>query len=104
MDENKLRGILYQLQEQNRELLTMVMHLQVSNNQLKEQLNHDFYKVYEEIYDSKPQLHEAKEILKSKKFIMDEMDYINARTTEKIVTKFEENLAVMEENSDTILS
>lgn len=104
MDEHKLRGILYQLQEQNKELLTMVMNLQVSNNQLKEQLNYDFYKAYEEIYRPKTSEENFEELLTSKKFIMDEMDYINARTTEKIITNFEENLAVMEENLDNIVN
>lgn len=104
MDDNKLRTLLYQLQEQNKELLTMVMNLQVSNNQLKEQLNNDFYKTYEEMYKEKPSEDDAKELLKSKKFIMDEMDYINARTTEKIITKFEENFSAMEENLENIIS
>jgi len=103
MDDNKLRTVLYQLQEQNKELLTMVMNLQISNNQLKEQLNNDFYKAYEEIYKSKPSQEDADELLKSKKFIMDEMDYINARTTEKIIAKFEENLGAMEENLENII-
>lgn len=104
MDEMKLRGILYQLQEQNKELLQMVMELQVANNNLQEQLNEDLYKVYTEIYEKHHNEEEAKELLKSKKFVMGELDHINQQNTEKAIAKFNENLMAMEENLENIIS
>jgi len=104
MDEMKLRGILYQLQEQNKELLQMVMDLQVSNNKLQEQLNQDFYKVYTELYENNYDEEEAKELLKSKKFVMGELDHINGQNTEKAIAKFNDNLMAMEENLENIIN
>ena len=103
MNEGKLQAILFQLQEQNKELLTMLMHLQVSNNQLKEQLGHDFHKVYEEIYMLK-EGEDTQELLKSKKFILDELNDMTEKETAKVVARFEENFAAMEENLENIFS
>jgi RNA polymerase-interacting CarD/CdnL/TRCF family regulator len=104
MQEQQLRGILYQLQEQNKELLQMVMDLQVSNHKLQAQLNQDFYKVYTEMYEKHYDEVEAKELLKSKKFMMDELDHINGQNTEKAIAKFNENLMAMEENLENIIN
>jgi protein subunit release factor A len=104
MQEQQLRGILYQLQEQNKELLQMVMDLQIANHKLQEQLNQDFYKVYTEIYEQYHEAEEANELLKSKKFVMGELDHINAQNTEKAIAKFNENLMAMEENLEKIIS
>jgi len=102
MDEGKLRQILYQLQEQNKELLTMVMNLQVSNNLLKEQLASDFHKVYEEMYNLKD-ADDIEEFLKSKKFIVGELNDMTEKETQKIIIKFEENFQAMEENLEQII-
>lgn len=104
MQEQQLRGILYQLQEQNKELLQMVMDLQVANHNLQEQLNQDFYKVYTEMYEKHYDEVEAKELLKSKKFMMGELDHINQQNTEKAIAKFNENLMAMEENLENIIN
>jgi RNA polymerase-interacting CarD/CdnL/TRCF family regulator len=104
MQEQQLRGILYQLQEQNKELLQMVMDLQIANNKLQEQLNQDFYKVYTEVYEKHYDEEEAKELLKSKKFMMGELDHINEQNTEKAIAKFNENLMAMEENLENIIN
>jgi len=105
MQEQQLRGILYQLQDQNKELLQMVMDLQIANYKLQEQLNQDFYKVYTEIHEPKNLDEvEAKELLKSKKFMMGELDHINAQNTEKAIAKFNENLMAMEENLENIIN
>ncbi|CAA6817014.1 MAG: Unknown protein [uncultured Sulfurovum sp.] len=103
MDDLKLRQILFQLQEQNKDLLNMVMHLQVSNNELKEQLNNDFYKVYTEMYNLKAP-EEVKDFLESKKFIVGEFNDMTAKETIKAIEKFNENLEVMEENLENIVS
>ncbi len=103
MNKQTLQQILFQLQEQNKELLTAVMNLQVSNNQLKKQLNHDFNKVYEELY-SKKEIDEVKEFLASKKFITEELNHITDKETSKIVEKFEENFQAMEENLEYIFN
>ena len=103
MNEGKLQQILFQLQEQNRELLTAVMNLQVSNNLLKEQLGHDFHKVYEEIYNPK-EGEDTQEFLKSKKFIVGELNDMTEKETAKIVTKFEEDFLAMEENLENLFS
>lgn len=104
MQEQQLRGILYQLQEQNKELLQMVMDLQIANHKLQEQLNQDFYKVYTEIYEKHHDEVEAKELLNSKKFMMGELDHINSQNTEKAIAKFNENLMAMEENLENIIN
>ena len=103
MNEGKLKQILFALQEQNKELLTMVMHLQVSNNQLKEQLNNDFYKVYEEIYRPK-EAREVEDFLESKKFIVGELNDMTDKESSKAIEKFNENYEFMEENLETILT
>lgn len=103
MDERKLQQILFQLQEQNKELLTAVMNLQVSNNQLKEQLGHDFHKVYEEIYAPK-EGKDMQEFLKSKKFIVGELNDMTNKETAKTIARFEENFQAMEENIENIIS
>lgn len=74
MNEGKLKQILYELQEQNKDLLNMVMILQVSNNLLKQQ------------------------------FIVEEMNDMTSKETQKIVMKFEENLECMEENLEKIVT
>jgi len=103
MNEGKLQQILFQLQEQNKELLTAVMNLQVSNNLLKEQLGHDFHKVYEEIYNPK-EGDDMQEFLKSKKFILGELNDMTDKETQKTIAKFEENFLAMEENIENIFS
>ncbi|CAA6811647.1 MAG: Unknown protein [uncultured Sulfurovum sp.] len=103
MNEEKLKQILFLLQEQNKELLTMVMHLQVSNNELKEQLNNDFYKVYEELYNLKDPK-EVKDFLESKKFIVGELNDMIGKESTKAIEKFNENYEIMEENIEKILS
>ncbi len=103
MDEGKLIGILFSLQEQNKELLNMVMNLQVANNQLKEQLNSELYKVYEEMYNLKEPA-EVKDFLESKKFIVGELNDIAQKESAKAIEKFNENFAVMEETLETILT
>ena len=101
MNEDKLKQILFALQEQNKELLTMVMHLQVSNNELKEQLNNDFYKVYEELYNQK-EAGEVKDFLESKKFIMGELNDMTGKESTKAIERFNENYEFMEENLERI--
>lgn len=102
MNEGKLQQILFALQEQNKELLTMVMHLQVANNELKEQLNNDFYKVYEELY-SKKEPEEVQDFLESKKFIVGELNDMTGKESVKVVERFNENYEFMEENLEKIL-
>ena len=103
MDDGKLRQILYQLQEQNKDLLNMVMNLQVSNNQLKQQLNVDFYKVYTEVYNQKDTI-EVKDFLESKKFIVGELNDIADKESNKAIEKFNENFEIMEENLEQIIT
>ena len=103
MDDGKLRQILYQLQEQNKDLLNMVMNLQVSNNQLKQQLNVDFYKVYKELYNQKDTL-EVKDFLESKNFIVAELNDIADKESSKAIEKFNENFEIMEENLENIIN
>jgi len=103
MNEGKLQQILFQLQEQNKELLTAVMNLQVSNNLLKEQLASDFHKVYEEIYTPK-EGDDMQDFLKSKKFIVGEFNDMTAKETDKIVAKFGVDFEAMEENIENIFS
>ncbi len=103
MNEGKLQQILFQLQEQNKELLTAVMNLQVSNNLLKEQLANDFHKVYDEMYNLKSS-DDMEEFLKSKKFIVKEFNDMTEKETNKIVAKFGEDFEAMEENIETIFS
>jgi hypothetical protein len=103
MDDGKLRQILFQLQEQNKDLLNMVMNLQVSNNQLKQQLNVDFHKVYTEIYNQKETV-EVKDFLESKKFIVGELNDIADKESNKAIEKFNENFEIMEENLEQIVS
>ena len=103
MDDGKLRQILYQLQEQNKDLLTMLMNLQVSNNQLKQQLNVDFQKVYSEIYESKS-IENSKDFLESKQFIVEELNDMTDKETDKTVAKFQEDFECMEENLEMIVS
>ena len=103
MNEGKLQQILFQLQEQNKELLTAVMNLQVSNNLLKEQLANDFHKVYDEMYNLKSS-DDMEEFLKSKKFIVKEFNDMTEKETNKIVAKFDEDFEAMEENIETIFS
>lgn len=103
MNDEKFEKILFQLQEQNKELLTAVMNLQVSNNLLKEQLANDLHKVYEEIYNPK-EGDDLQEFLKSKKFIVNELNDMTAKETDKIVTKFGEDMEAMEENLKSIFS
>jgi hypothetical protein len=103
MDEGKLRQILFELQEQNKELLNMVMNLQVANNQIKQQLNVDFYKVYEELYNKKD-ISEVKDFLESKKFIVGELNDIADKESNKAIEKFNENFEVMEENLEKIVT
>lgn len=103
MNEEKLRQILYQLQEQNKDLLTMVMNLQVSNNQLKQQLNVDFQKVYSEIYE--PSIIEnTKGFLESKQFMLEELNDMTDKESSKTVAKFQEDFECMEENLEMIVS
>ena len=103
MDDGKLKLILFTLQEQNKDLLNMVMNLQVSNNQLKQALNDDFYKVYKELYDPK-EANEVKDFLESKKFIVGELNDIKDKESAKAIEKFNENFEIMEENLENILS
>lgn len=103
MNEGKLQQILFQLQEQNKELLTAVMNLQVSNNLLKEQLASDFHKIYEEMYNLKD-ADDIQEFLKSKKFIVTEFNDMTEKETAKIVAKFGEDFEAMEENIENIFS
>jgi serine/threonine protein kinase HipA of HipAB toxin-antitoxin module len=103
MDDGKLRQILFQLQEQNKDLLNMVMNLQVSNNQLKQQVNVDFHKVYEELYNKKD-VSEVKDFLESKKFIVGELNDIADKESNKAIEKFNENFETMEENLENIVS
>jgi len=102
MNEGKLKQILFALQDQNKELLNMVMHLQVSNNQLKKQLNMDFQNVYTEIYEPK-NIENTQDFLKSKKFMMEEMNAMTDKETHKVVEVFEDNLEYMEENLEKIV-
>ena len=103
MDDGKLRQILYQLQEQNKDLLNMIMNLQVSNNQLKKQLNVDFQKVYTEIYEPKS-LDNTGDYLASKEFIVNELNDMTDKETEKTVVKFQQDFECMEENLEKIVS
>jgi hypothetical protein len=103
MDDGKLRQILFQLQEQNKDLLNMVMNLQVSNNQLKQQLNVDFYKVYTELYNQKDTA-EIKDFLESKQFIVGELNDIADKESNKAIEKFNENFEIMEENLENIIT
>jgi hypothetical protein len=102
MDDGKLRQILFQLQEQNKDLLTMVMNLQVSNNQLKQKLNIDFQEVYGEIYEPKD-IKKIKEYLDSKKFIMEEFNDMTDKESNKTIVKFQEDFECMEENLEKIV-
>lgn len=104
MNDNQLRSILFQLQEQNKELLQTVMDLQIANHNLQAQLHKDFYTVYKELYAIKHTEEEAKDLLKSKKFIMDELDHINTQNSEKAIKKFNIDIMAMEENLDNIIS
>ncbi|CAA6815365.1 MAG: Unknown protein [uncultured Sulfurovum sp.] len=103
MNEGKLQQILFALQEQNKELLTMVMHLQVSNNKLKEQLHTDLHKVYEELYAPK-NVEDVQDFLDSKKFIVGELNDMTDKESIKAIEKFNENYEIMEENLEKILS
>ena len=103
MNDGKLREILFALQEQNKELLNMVMNLQVTNNQLRQQVNSDFYQLYTDLYNLKEES-EVKDFLESKKFIMGELNDIKEKEISKAVEKFNENYEIMEENLEKILS
>ncbi len=103
MNDGKLREILFALQEQNKDLLNMVMNLQVTNNQLRQQVNSDFYQLYTDLYNLKEES-EVKDFLESKKFIMGELNDIKEKEISKAVEKFNENYEIMEENLEKILS
>jgi len=103
MNEGKLKQILFELQEQNKDLLNMLMMLQVSNNLLKKQLNKDFQNVYTEMYEPKS-VDNTKKFLESKQFIVDELNDMTDKETGKIVAKFEEDLECMEENLEKIVT
>ena len=103
MNDAKLREILFALQEQNKDLLNMVMNLQVANNQLRQQVNSDFYQIYTDLYNLK-EASEVKDFLASKKFIMGELNDIKEKEISKAIEKFNENYEIMEENLEKILT
>jgi DNA polymerase III delta prime subunit len=96
MDEGELKQILFELQSQNRELLERVMRLEVSNYQMQQQFTSDLYQLSCEIYAPK-EVESTKELLESKRFIMEEMNAMRSKEIEKLVAKFEEDIDAMEE-------
>lgn len=101
MDTKELKEILIEFQTQIHDLLQLQFDLNVSFNKQAQKLNNDFYDVYEEIYNCKT-IDDAKDFLKNKKQIADELNKSTDDITQNVAKMFDERLDDIHNNLDRI--
>jgi hypothetical protein len=101
MINKELKEILIEFQTQINDLLQLQLDLNLSFNGQAKQLNDDFCNVYEEIYNAKT-LKKAKEFLKSKEFMANELNKITDERTNNVIKMFDERFEDVHKNLEKI--